>query len=401
MKKVYVAAGYNTMYFGFGRKEFNPKKPMPTFETYLKETAKGTLAQINHPEIDEGIIGSFMPGRFINQANLPGFLPFMVPELLYKPCTGIEGACGTGGRCISMAVRSVLSGISDTVFVAGFEMQNSLKAVYGADVLAGASYYSRERKEGHAYFFPGIFSNRAGAYYKKYGYEKTREAMALWYEKMIQNARLNPKAQEYHNTTKDLFSCGMTKPDPRLFVPHLNRYDCSKVTDGASSLLVLSEEGLKKCGIDKGKAIEIVALGESEGDITKDPADLTHFDTTEQAVKKVLQKSAISKDDLSLLELHDCFTITAILGFEAIGFAPKGKGPEYILQGTVPVNLSGGLSGFGHPTGASGVRQMVDLFEQLIGVAPNQAEIKTPYGMMISMGGNDKTVTAIVVKKST
>ncbi len=400
MRKVYVAAGYNTTYFGSGRKEFNPKQPMPKFESYLKETAKGTLDLTNSIAIDEGIIGSFMSGRFINQANLPGFLPFMVPQLLYQPCSGIEGACGTGGRCLAMAVRSVLSGLSDSVFVAAFEMQNSLKAVYGADVLAGASYYSRERKEGHAYFFPGIFAKRAGVYYEKYGYENARSAMAFWYEKMIQNARRNPKAQEYHNQTKDLLACGMTKPDPTVFLPHLNRFDCSKVTDGASSLLVLSEEGLKKCGIDKSKAIEIVALGESEGDITKEPADLGKFDTTQDAVKKAFQKAKITKDDLSVLELHDCFTITALLGLEAMGFAAPGEAPDFLLEGALQANMSGGLIGFGHPTGASGVRQMVDLYEQLTGVAPNQAAIQSPFGMMVSMGGNDKTVTAIVVKKT-
>lgn len=405
-KKIYAAAGYNTVFFGSGRKEFDPSKPMPGFETYLKETAAGTCAQVDAVDFDEGVIGSFMPARFIKQGNLPGFLPFMVPSLLGKPCTGVEGACGTGGRAIATGVRGVLSDLADVVFVAGFEVQNTMKAVYGADVLAGAAYYNKERKEGHAFFFPGIFSQRAGAYYDKYGYEIARKGMARWYEQSILNARKNPKAQEYHNTVKDLLALGMTPPDPQRFVPCLNSYDCSKVSDGASSLLILSEEGLVRCGITKSDVIEIVGMGDAEGDITRAPDDLTVLATTQLAVRKALEQAGITKDDIAVLEIHDCFSITALLAVEAIGFADKGKGAQFILDGhtwvdgKVPTNLSGGLSGFGHPTGASGVRQMVDLLHQLTGKAANPVNIKKPYGMMISMGGNDKTVTCFIVKVS-
>lgn len=405
-KKVYVAAGYNTTYFGSGRKEFDPTKPMRSFEEYLKETALGTTAELGLIDVDEGIIGSFMSGRFIKQANLPGFLPFMVPSLQGKPCTAVEGACGTGGRAVATAVRSVLAEMADVVFVAAFEMQNTMKAVYGADVLAGAAYYHKERKKGGAFFFPELFSDRAGAYYKRYGYDLTRQALAKWYEQSILNARKNPKAQEFHNSSPDLFALGMTPPNPKQFVQYLNQYDCSKVTDGASSLLVLSEEGLARCGISKNNAIEIIGIGEAEDNITKPPKDPTVLSTTEQAVDIAIVQAGISRDNIAVLELHDCFSISGLLALEAIGLAEKGQGAQFILSGAtapdgkIPTNLSGGLGGFGHPTGASGVRQMVDLWQQLTNRAPNQAELKSNYGMMISMGGNDKTVTAFIVQTS-
>lgn len=403
-KKIYVAAGYNTMNFGPGRKEFNPSKPMPGFETYLKETAEGTCSQVKNSDFDEGVLGSFMPARFIKQANLPGFLPYMVPSLLGKPCVGVEGACGTGGRAISTGVRSVLAELADVVFVSGFEVQNTMKSVYGADVLAGAAYYNKERKDGCAFFFPGIFARRAGAYYEKYGYALARKGMAKWYEQSIHNARKNPKAQEYHNATADLLALGMMDPDPERFVPYLNHYDCSKVSDGASSLLVLSEEGLARCGIAKVDAVEIVGMGAAQGDITKDPDDRTVLSTTRIAVQQALQQAGITIEEVGVLELHDCFTITALLALEAIGFAGQGKGAQFILdghtlmEGKIPTNPSGGLGGFGHPTGATGVRQMVDLLHQLTKKAANQVSLKKPYGMMISMGGNDKTVTCFIVK---
>lgn len=402
-KKIFVTAGYNTTFFGSGRKEFDPTKPMRPFESYLKETGEGTLQQLKTPSFDEGVIGSFMSGRFIKQANLPGFLPFMVPSLTGFPCTGVEGACGTGGRAIAMAVRGVLSDLADSVFVAAFEMQNTMKSVYGADVLAGAGHYSKERKNGHAYFFPGVFAERANAYYQKYGYNYVRPGMAKWYELSILNARKNPKAQEYQNISKNLFELGMTSPDPQKFIPYLNHYDCSKVSDGASSVVILSEEGLRKNGVALEDAVEIIGMGEAEGDITQPPTDLTVLSNTCTAVQKALEMANLQIEDVGLFELHDCFTISGLLSIEAMGLTEPGKAPAFVLDGNTvpegkyPINLSGGLGGFGHPTGASGVRQMVDLWQQLTHRAENQIQPRKPYGLMLSMGGNDKTVTCFIV----
>lgn len=404
-KKIYVAAGYNTLFFGPGRPEFDPSKPMPGFESYLKEAAEGVCSQVSAIYFDEGVIGSFMAAGFLKQANLPGFLPFMIPELQGKPCTAVEGACGTGGRAIATALRSVLSELAQTVFVCGFEIQNCMKSVYGADLLAGAGYYNKERKIGQAHFFPGVFSERAGAYYDAYGKELSRQAMAAWYQQAIENARKNPKAQEYYNKTEDLLGLALTPPDPNAFVPNLNLYDCSKVSDGASALLILSEEGLKACSIAKENCIEIVGIGEAEGDITALPASLIELTNTKTAVKKALASAVLTMTDIGWLEIHDCFSITALLTIEALGLAESGKASHYILdgntkkEGAFPINLSGGLVGFGHPTGGTGVRQLVDLLLQLTGRAENQVHSKKPYGMMISMGGNDKTVTCLIVKR--
>lgn len=393
-KKVYAAAGATSLFFGPGRKEFDPSKPMDTFEKYLLETAKGTLEQVPNPQFDEGVIGSFMAPLFLNQANIPGFLPFMVPSLEGKPCFGVEGACGTGGRAIGVGIRSLLSDLAEKVFVSGFEVQNSVKSVYGADILAGASYYNGQRKSGHAFFFPGIFAERAGAYYKRYGEEYTRKGMAKWYENAILNARKAPLAQEYHNETKDLIAAASVPPNPDQFLPYINLLDCSKVSDGAASIVLATEEGLAKLGISKDNTVEIIAIGESEGDITKQDPDLTTLKYAQIAVQKALQMAQLKPQDIGCLEVHDCFSITGLLMLEAAGIAPPGKAPELVLKGLpIPVNQTGGLIGFGHPTGASGVRMLVDLQHNL-------KNSKTPYGMMISMGGDDKTVSAIIVKKT-
>jgi acetyl-CoA acetyltransferase len=409
-KPVYLTAGSNTVSFGSGRKEFNPKAERPGLEYYIAEAGKGVLAQINDPNnIDEGVISNFMAARFCKQGNLPGLIPIIHPSLEYKPCTRVEGACGSGGLALYTSMKSVLSDVSDVVLAIGVEVQNTVKAVYGADILAGAGHYITERKEGHAYFFPAKFSDRAGEYFKKYGQEKTRKAMAKWFELAVLNARKNPKAQEYHNSIEDLFGAGMTPPNPKGFCEYINVYDCSKVSDGASALLFASEEGLKKLGIDKKDAIEVVGFGQSQADLTKKPDDMTKLATTRKSVEKAYASSGLGPKDIGILEVHDCFTIGGLMHLEATGIVGPGEAPDFVcegktkIDGEIPTNATGGLVGFGHYVGGTGVRQAVDLIHQLTGKAGDcqvRVNPNKPFGLMISMGGNDRTVTVMIFKRA-
>jgi acetyl-CoA acetyltransferase len=409
-RKIYLVAGYNTISMGSGRKEFHPKKPRPGLEDYMKEAGQGVLKQIGGAgNVDECVVGNFIAARYNKQANMAGFFPFIDEGLKYKPCVRVEGACGTGALAVATGIKSVLAETAEVVLVIGIEVQNSVKAVYGADILAAAGW-SKERKSGHAHFFPGKFSDRAGAYYQKYGYEKTREAMAIWFKNAIENARLCPTAQEYHNTNPDLMGTGMAKPNPFTFVESLNVFDCSKVSDGASGVAIMSEEGLKRCGIPVSEAVEIVGLGIAENDLTAPPEDLTRLDTTAVAVRKALEMAGITRDDLATVECHDCFSIAGIMAVEAIGFAERGKGADFIIEGNtarsgrVPFNTTGGLVGWGHPTGATGVHQAVTIWEQMTGkAADNQIDIPNdrPYGLSVNMGGDDKTLVAMVYHKTT
>jgi acetyl-CoA C-acetyltransferase/acetyl-CoA acyltransferase len=125
-------------------------------------------------------------------------------------------------------------------------------------------------------------------------------------------------------------------------------------------------------------------------------------------VAEALGSAGISKDDLGMVECHDCFTIAGILAVEAIGFAEQGKGAEFVLEGhstrngKIPFNTTGGLIGWGHPTGGTGVHQAVTVWEQLTERAKD-AQISIdparPYGLSINMGGDDKTVVAVVYRR--
>jgi acetyl-CoA C-acetyltransferase/acetyl-CoA acyltransferase len=357
--------------------------------------------------VDEGVVGNFMASRFNKQAHLGAFLGMIDPQLRLKPSIRVEGACASGGLALATGIKSVLSGSADVVLALGVEVQNTVKAIYGADILAGAGWFKR-RKEGHAYFFPGQFSDRAGAYFEKVGRDKARKAFAVWYKNAIENARLCPTAQEYTNQVADLESQGLTEPNPRSFTDHLNVFDCSKVSDGASSIAIVSEEGLQRCGVPLNQAVEVVGVGHAADDITALPDDLTRLSTVAFAVKQALDSAGITASDLATVETHDCFTIAGILGMEAIGLAEEGKGADFVIEGhtsrkgKIPVNTTGGLIGWGHPTGATGVHQAVTIWEQLTGNA-GEAQInipaERPYGLTVNMGGDDRTVVAIVYRK--
>jgi len=227
-RKIYMVAGYNTISMGTGRKEFNPKKERPGLEEYIKEAGQAVLKQIGGAQnVDEGVIGNFIASRFNRQANMAGFIPYIDEGLRYIPCTRVEGACGTGALALAAGIKSILAETAEVVLVLGVEVQNTVKAIYGADILAAAGW-AKERKTGHAYFFPGKFSDRSKAYAERFDKEKTRAAMAKWFTNAIENARLCPTAQEFHNTTKDLQACGLVNPNPKGFVDSLNVFDCSK-----------------------------------------------------------------------------------------------------------------------------------------------------------------------------
>ena len=284
--KIYATAGATSTFMGPGRPGFDPKS-LPTFKQHLQESLSETIQQGNF-NFDEGVISSFMPGPFFKQGHLGAFLPYFAPSLLGKPCQSIDGACGSGGRALTHAIKTLLSGEAKTVFVAGLEIQNSLKPLYVADVLAGASDYHAFRKVGGAFFFPSLFDRRAAAYIQKYGEAKTREEMALWSVAEIKKAAKFPKSQEYGNLRKDLEKEARLPPNPERFLSCLNGLSCSKITDGAASCVLTTEKG----------DVEIISWGEAEGDITKLPDDPTKLEMTALAVKKALDRAGITPKDL-------------------------------------------------------------------------------------------------------
>jgi acetyl-CoA C-acetyltransferase/acetyl-CoA acyltransferase len=404
-RPVYLAAGAYTVSLGPGRREFNPRTARPGLDPYIRSAGEAVLAQISDPDlIDEGVIGNFMAARFNHQGHLGSLMTIVHPTLEYKPALRVEGACASGGLALAQGIKSVLSGLAEVVLVMGVEVQNTVKALYCADYLAGAGYCEGERKEGPAFFFPGKFSERAGAYAAKVGPALARQAMAHWYKNAVEHARLNPAAQEHHNTAPDLLAQGLTPPNPKGFTEHLNLYDCSKVSDGAAAILVASDEGWRRLGLTRDDVVRVAGFAQVAANLTTPPPDLTELTTSRMAAARAAGMAGIAIPDAGVFEVHDCFTISGLLSVEALGLAPGGGGADLVLDGATarsgrfPTNTGGGLVGYGHPTGATGVRMAVDLWKQLTGRAGAfQVPLAREHGLMVSMGGNDKTAVSLVL----
>jgi acetyl-CoA C-acetyltransferase/acetyl-CoA acyltransferase len=230
--------------------------------------------------------------------------------------------------------------------------------------------------------------------------------MARWYQLAVENARLNPEAQEYHNRVPDLLAQGLIPPNPKTFVEHLNLADCSKVSDGAAAIIVASAEGLQRLGVARRDAVAVAGLGVAAANLTAPPPDLTELTTCRLAAARARDMAGIQPEDAGIFEVHDCFTISGLLSVEALGLAPAGGGCGLVLEGGTgrggrfPTNTSGGLMGYGHPTGASGVRMAVDLWRQFTGRAgAYQVPLAREHGILVSMGGDDKTVVSLVLRR--
>jgi acetyl-CoA C-acetyltransferase len=223
----------------------------------------------------------------------------------------------------------------------------------------------------------------AVAHMHKYG--TTREQMAMVAVKNHDNGSKNPLAQFPFKVTVDTVVGSVLVADP------LRILDCSPITDGAAAVILCPADLAKKM---KKPAIRITGSGQATDTIAlSSRKDITWIESTEIAARKALAMAGRKIQDLQLFEVHDCFTIAEIMITEALGIAAKGRGGRAVeegltsLTGKFPVNPSGGLKAKGHPVGATGVAQAVEVIKQLRGEAGERQVKGAKRGLTQNMGG--------------
>ncbi|HEX13052.1 MAG TPA: thiolase domain-containing protein, partial [Desulfurella acetivorans] len=235
---------------------------------------------------------------------------------------------------------------------------------------------------------------------KKYmhDFNATRKQLAAVAVKNHKNASKNPKAQ-FHNiiTIDDVLNASIIA-DP------LGLYDCSPMTDGAASVVLMPLEKAKKLS-NSAKPIKISGIAQATDTIAlAQRNDFVTFQATIEAAKKAYQMAGKSPQDINVAEVHDCFTIAEICAIEDLGFFEKGKGAKATedglteIDGKIPVNPSGGLKGKGHPVGATGIAQIVNLVEQLRGQAKDLQVNNAKVGLAHNLGGSGATVTVTILE---
>ena len=413
-RKVYVVGGDLTTFIGKMHPDFIWKKhpdfgtrENPTLEDYLSTAINGALEKtgVDASAIERGYIGNFAGELFSNQGHLGAMAIRANEGLAGTPMARLEGACASGGLAVVSAIDSIQAGV-DVVLAAGAEVQTTVSAREGAGYLARASHWESER-ELDDFTFPAMFARRAKFYQDKYGV--TEEDIAHVVVKAYGNANKNPYA---HMRTVNV---GLEKAstagdrNPRFlrnaeYKDFLKVTDCSQVSDGGAAIILASEEGLKKLGKTPEDCIELLAYGMATSALGA-VADYTELGNTKLAAAEVYADAGITADDVNVCEVHDCFAVTEVLMYEALGFAEAGKGCELAksgatgIEGKIPVNTGGGLIAFGHPVGATGVKQVLEIYRQMKGLCgdyqiPNIPQI----GLTANMGGDDRTTVCIAMK---
>jgi len=340
--------------------------------------------------LDAIFVGNMLSGAVTGQEHLGALIAERLN--LKIPAMRIEGACASGAMAVYQGIQGIASGRFNRVLIIGVEKMTDLSSAEVNKALMGASAEDEEGVNGLT--FASLYALMAKAYMEKYGLkEKDLAEVAV---KNHYHASLNPLAQfPFEISLKQVLESPMVA-DP------LKVLDCSPITDGAAAL-VLSRRQLT---VDGGQ-IPVSIIGNSLVSDTLSLSarkDITEQWATKKAADEALKMARIKLEEIDLAEVHDCFTIAEIISLESLGFFKKGtaakataKG-ETRFDGSLPVNTSGGLKACGHPVGATGVKQIIELVLQLRGQAGKRQVKKAKIGLAQNLGGSGSTAVVHILK---
>ncbi len=308
--------------------------------------------------------------------------------------TRVENACASGGYAVADGVRAIESGAADVVLVGGAERMTNLETGETTAALARAADELHEGRPGLT--FPGAYALLADAYMDRFG--GSREALAHIAVKNHANAATNPNAQfQSEIDVADVLEA------PAVADP-LGLLDACPITDGAAAAVLVSRTYAERNDLEaavsitgSGRGTETLALQERE--------DVTRMRAAESAAGAAYDQAGVAPGDVDVAEVHDCFTIAEVLALEALGLYEPGEAitaaadGETTADGELPVNLSGGLKAKGHPVGATGVGQLVELTKLLAGTHPNaDAVADAEVGVTHNAGGTVATAAVHVLE---
>jgi acetyl-CoA C-acetyltransferase len=419
MKKRKLGRGVAVV--GAGMSKFGMFKDKDSKDLFA-EAFRGMLASVDKGfdpnDIDALYVGNFSNDFFMHQSHWGPILSDLV-GLTPKPATRTEGACASSALAFREGIFAIASGFYDIVLVGGVEEMSKCTTEVVAEGLALAAVPYENRV---GFTFPGVFGAIATAYFAKYG--ATRENLMDVTIKSHNNAPLNPKAQ-FPLTIRDMMNSkiekakalGDTLPtwqnekdflrDPRVNPPvawPMHLFDCCPISDGASCMLLVGEDIARNFTDDP---IHVVGIGQGSGRGLHAADALTSFEATRMAAQEAYGMSGLTPADIQFAEVHDCFSMAEILHIEDLGFFKAGQGYKAVsdgmtvLNGPKPINTSGGLKCKGHPVGATGVSQLIEIWLQLRQQAgKRQVPISDlRIGAAHNLGGTGGTCTLTILER--
>ncbi len=343
------------------------------------EAALEALRAARADHLDSIVVGCMSGGQFVGQEHIG---PLCADELGMAgvAATHVESACASGGVALRTAFLEVASGASDLVLAAGIEKMND-----GADVTAVlATAADQEKEVYHGITFPGLYAMIARAHMQAYG--TTPEDLSWVSVKNHRHGALNPKAQFGREVKLDEVMCSSVVSDP------LRLLHCSPVTDGAAAVLLCPLDQAKKY---TDRPVKILGSGLATGTLAlADRKDISFLDAVALSGERAYRMAGLKAADIQVAEVHDCFAIAEICCIEALGLVDRkgarsaAKDGVTALGGRIPVNTSGGLKSKGHPVGATGIAQAIEIYEQLSGKAGARQVKGARIGLSQNMGGS-------------
>ena len=297
-----------------------------------------------------------------------------------RPSLSIESACGSGSVSFREAYANVAAGFYDAVLVTGVEKATHTGTEWTTTYFSYCSDFIYEGQAGAS--FPGLFASMARAYLNEF--DATEEDLASVAVKNHDNGLSNPKAHLRRKITIDDVMNSAVVASP------LKLFDCCPFSDGASSVVICNEQFAKDHSKDY---VKVIGSGRGGSPAALQGRDhLTTIPSTKLAAADAYKMAGITAKDIDFAEVHDCFTVAEVVDTEDLGFFEKGKGAqaarngETKLNGSIPINPSGGLKSKGHPIGATGVGQVVEAFEQLTGKSGERTVNDAKIGLTQNFG---------------
>jgi len=340
-------------------------------------------AGIGADEVDAIWLGNFNAG-LVPESFCSSLVHQADDGLRWAPATRVENACASGAAAVYSALDAIEAGRASIALVVGAEKMNAVTGDEVTRILGSASYIREEAAQGLT--FPGIFARIAAGYFERYGDHSA--ALARIAAKNHANGANNPWA----HLRKDLgfdFCNTISERNPLIAAP-LRKTDCSLVSDGAAALIIVDDSLRSRFP----RAVRFRARQQVNDFLPLSRRDALSFAGPSRAWQQALAAAGCTVNDLSLAEVHDCFTIAELLTYEAMGLAPAGQGARVLEDGTVyaggrlPINPSGGLKAKGHPIGATGVSMHVMAAMQLCGEAGAMQVPNANLASVFNMGGS-------------
>jgi len=341
-------------------------------------------------DLDAVYVGNFMGDLIEDQGHMG---PLLADHVGAREAASVrvENACASGGTAVGQAVHAIESGAAEAILVGGVEQMSIADIEHVTDALANAADDVYENEQGLT--FPGIYALMARRYMHEFGV--TEADLAAVSIKNHNNAVANPLSQFQTEVSQEEVLASKPIATP------LRLYDACPVSDGASVVVVASESFAAAHDLDP--AAHVLGTGQSSDAVAlQDRTAITHTPAAERAATAAYDDAGLTPADVDVAEVHDCFTIAEIMAVEALGFYERGEGArgavegETALDGRRPVNPSGGLLGKGHPVGATGVGQLVELTKQLDGRHPNQVE-DADVALAHNVGGSGASTTVTIL----